>query len=92
MTTELRRLLAEATPGPWVEWSDMIRAPNADDRMVCESVYGADRALIAAAVNALPGYLAFVDEVLAIHGEHYGYTPRGACGICDALDRLDGAS
>ena len=40
--TDLHALAEAATPGPWVGWADIIRAPMADDRMVCEQAYGAD--------------------------------------------------
>lgn len=83
MTEELRRLLAEATPGPWREckanedrggcscglvWSLSIDAPvasTADDDSagidLGQRQYHANAALIAAAVNALPGLLDVVD-------------------------------
>jgi hypothetical protein len=61
---ELRRLLAEATPGPWrtfdMPWGTTGGTATAikgrDDEQVCLAV-PTDAALIVAAVNALPGLL-----------------------------------
>ena len=75
-TKELRRLLEEATPGPWVSFADE------PDPLYCVASVGtgpgvveicrepehderiADMALITAAVNALPDLLAIVETAL----------------------------
>jgi len=67
-TEELRRLLSEATPGPWHQSTSGWFVDCADGGIVSD-LHGkkqraiANGALIAAAVNALPRYLDLADAV-----------------------------
>ena len=59
--TKLRRLLAEATPGPWKQEGVRVSAPNVLSVCMCNASGQdplANSTLIAAAVNALPDLLA----------------------------------
>jgi hypothetical protein len=75
---ELRRLLAEATPGPWEWWTScswrrLSQAGGPDGGVLCPmvasdghpdlSVSEEDRALIVAAVNSLPELLDTLDRL-----------------------------
>jgi len=101
--SELRRLLAEATPGPWEVGDDRVWG-NADDVEPETLVYlielaspTANSALIVAAFNALPALLDVVDAARVIEdpmvaggGGDRWWAAHEA--LRDALRRLDGAS
>lgn len=99
MMNVLKRLLAEATPGPWQAYADhpLHRRPFVGaNGFAVGSVYVAvtardsegiglaDAALIAAAVNALPDLLAVVAAARA-YLYHYAYPERGIDPLLDAL-------
>ena len=64
-TEELRRLLSEATPGPWHinkdSLEDLVCSPSGTLIAETQLRIPDDAALIAAAVNALPALLAVVE-------------------------------
>jgi hypothetical protein len=70
LIAELRRLMAEATPGPWrfrASFRDCVVHPANDGRTIAQATacFDNDRAnaaLIAAAVNALPALLDAVER------------------------------
>lgn len=75
MSTDLRRLLAEATPGPW-RWHGQLDNPNAQ--------------LIVAAVNALPDLLAVIDAAQAVCASPLHSPEMEPTVVFDALrDALD---
>ena len=65
MSTELRRLLDEATPGPWRQGHPRSDDTYAGETHVAETWHRVtqDAALIVAAVNALPRYLDLAEAV-----------------------------
>ena len=85
---ELRRLLAEATPGPWLaDYSgDVLPAAYADDELGCtiliagESLRAtrqrqeADVAVVTAAVNALPALLDVAEAARAMDRDFPDHT------------------
>jgi hypothetical protein len=99
---ELRRLLAEATPGPWrYPVSGAISCPPrpiTGANVVADwNGTSEDAALIVAAVKALPGLLDVVDaarwlvampDAIEPHSTHW----EDIADLRDALARLDGAS
>jgi hypothetical protein len=100
-TDELRRLLAEATPRPWTHRPNQnpYRIVVFGGRKAYEAGYttsdieAADAALIAAAVNALPGLLDVV-EATRIEARHMACGPdcEARANLRASLARLDGAS
>ena len=81
---DIKRLLAEATPGPWalhnetcVSSGDTMTAQTCDDEPENTPQAEQNAALIVAAVNALPDLLADLDEVIRDRNE-WADSTRGA--------------
>jgi len=71
---ELKRLDAEATPGPWRDTDYGVERVGVYGEIVEDPRMGEpDRALIAAARNALPALLAVAEAAEAIHVNHRDY-------------------
>lgn len=96
---ELRRLLAKATPGPWVYMGDAYAFEGAivtsvDGTRICDTPESDDRpadmALIVTAVNSLPGLLGALEaaerRLLIANGErdYWRIIARNAEAIMDA--------
>jgi len=103
-TTELRRMLAEATPGPWVslaeEFNDyygVVSVAGSGVVEICREPEHderiADMALIAATVNALPALLAVVEAAEHWRNAYESNDPSNESFelMCAALDALDKA-
>jgi hypothetical protein len=80
LVAELRRLMAEATPGPWF-WIDSYTVTNEAHDSVTGNIYS--RQLITLAVNALPALLAAAEreakmrEALERLANAWDYAPYG---------------
>lgn len=65
-TKELRRLMEEATPGPWSVWANygapMVSVSGNDDRTATSGMYRIDATLIVAMYSALPALLSEAEE------------------------------
>lgn len=72
-TKKLRRLMEEATPGPWSVWANygapMVRVSGYDDRTVTSGMYRIDATLIVAMHNALPALLSEAEEAKRLREE-----------------------
>jgi hypothetical protein len=91
---ELRRLLAEATPGPWHihkdNLEDLVCSPSGTLIAETQLRIPEDAALIVAAVNVLPALLAAVE---AAHDWRNAYESNDPSNesfelMCAALDAL----
>ncbi|MBE3073140.1 MAG: hypothetical protein IMZ67_09210 [Acidobacteria bacterium] len=104
MSADLRRLLAEATPGPWMDAGDiesvtLTIASNPYPGDMPHDGWDVNAALIVAAVNALPDLLAVVDAardlyptLVSVQADRIYVTPDVANAIVrvyHTLDKLD---
>jgi hypothetical protein len=90
---ELRRLMAEATPGPWF-WIDSYTVTNEAHDSVTGNIYS--RQLITLAVNALPDLLdaAEREAILrkALRGQLFGVPHRIDVCTCNRCEMLRAAA
>jgi hypothetical protein len=92
---DIKRLLAEATPGPWalhnetcVSSGDTMTAQTCDDEPENTPQAEQNAALIVAAVNALPDILADLEEVIRDRNEWADSTRGANKRMREAEDRV----
>ena len=89
MTDTLRRLLSEATPGPWIRPWGTYSIRQAFGRGGECTLPQPDIDLITAAVNALPVLLDVAEAARLLMAAHDHYQPHDELGLREALSRLE---